>query len=93
MSSRRDTPWGAFALPVKMYEPSPDTGSILIVDANEDCVCMADDAAVAAQIVRMLNALLCAACATDGCWLALEALELLRKDQTKLDARVAKENK
>lgn len=42
--------------PVRAYPPSKDTGSILILDANNDCVCMADDVATAAEIVERINA-------------------------------------
>ena len=75
----------AFAVPLKAYEPSPDTGSVLIVDANGDCVCMCDDVLVAKEIVRVLNTM-CAACA-DGCSLSADALELLRQDNLKMLAR------
>lgn len=46
----------AIILPVKAYKPSLETGSVLVVDANEDCVCMCDDAETAAELVATLNA-------------------------------------
>ncbi len=42
--------------PIKRYEASRDTGSILVVDANEDCVCMCDDEEMANNVVKRLNA-------------------------------------
>ena len=41
--------------PIKRYEQSHDTGSILVVDANNDCVCMCDDVEMADSIIKRLN--------------------------------------
>ncbi len=43
-------------LPLCRFKPSPDTGSVVVIDANNDCVCICDDAEMADAIVTRLNA-------------------------------------
>ncbi len=67
-------------LPVIRLTASKDTGSILVVDINGDCVCMCDDEAMADAVVKKLNSEPLAEAAAPQRWSPVEKFAKMTPD-------------